>query len=142
MIPVSFSNNKEGGFRSMRTVLTPPSMAQHNETGKQGEIEAARFLGEKGYEIMARNFRYQHAEIDLVAKKGKLLVFVEVKTRTNLSFGNPEEFVSYTKAKLVMKAAEHYIFTHNWQFDVRFDIVAVSIVGNEMRVNHVEDAFF
>lgn len=117
-------------------------MAQHNETGKQGETEAARFLQEKGYEIMARNFRYQHAEIDLVAKKGKLMVFVEVKTRTNLSFGNPEEFVSYAKAKLVMKAAEHYIFTHNWLFDVRFDIVAVSIAGTQMRVNHVEDAFF
>ena len=87
--------------------------------------KAARFLQEKGYEIMARNFRYQHAEIDLVAKKGKMMVFVEVKTRTNLSFGNPEEFVSYAKAKLVMKAAEHYIFTHNWQFDVRFDILAI-----------------
>ncbi len=116
-------------------------MAQHNETGKQGEAEAARFLQEKGYEVMARNFRYQHAEIDLVVKKGKLLVFVEVKTRTNLSFGNPEEFVSYAKAKLVMKAAEHYIFTHNWLFDVRFDIVAVSITGTQLRVNHVEDAF-
>ena len=117
-------------------------MAQHNEIGKEGEAEAARFLQGKGYEIMACNFRYQHAEIDLVAKKGKMMVFVEVKTRTNLSFGNPEEFVSYAKAKLVMKAAEHYIFTHNWQFDVRFDIVAVSVTGNGMSVNHVEDAFF
>ena len=117
-------------------------MAQHNETGKQGETEAARFLQEKGYEIMARNFRYQHAEIDLVVRKGKMMVFVEVKTRTNLSFGNPEEFVSYAKAKLVMKAAEHYIFAHNWQFDVRFDILAISIAGSEMRVKHVEDAFF
>lgn len=116
-------------------------MAQHNETGKQGEAEAARFLQEEGYEIMACNYRHQHAEIDLVAKKGKLMVFVEVKTRTNLSFGNPEEFVSYAKAKLVMKAAEHYIFTHNWQFDVRFDIVAVSMVGSQMHVKHVEDAF-
>ena len=116
-------------------------MAQHNETGKQGEAEAARFLQEEGYEIMARNFRHQHAEIDLVAKKGRLMVFVEVKTRTNLSFGNPEEFVSYAKAKLVMKAAEHYIFTHNWQFDVRFDIVAVSITGGQLHVKHVEDAF-
>ena len=117
-------------------------MAQHNETGKQGEQEATRFLQENGYEIMARNFRYQHAEVDLIARKGKLLVFVEVKTRTNLSFGNPEEFVSYTKAKLVMKAAEHYIFTHDWQFDVRFDILAISIAGADIKVKHVEDAFF
>ena len=116
-------------------------MAQHNETGKQGETEAARFLQDKGYEIIARNFRYQHAEIDLIVRKGKLLVFAEVKTRTNLSFGNPEEFVSYAKAKLIMKAAEHYIFTHDWQFDVRFDIIAISLAGTEMKVKHVEDAF-
>jgi putative endonuclease len=117
-------------------------MAQHNETGKQGEVEAVRFLEEKGYEIIARNYRHQHAEIDLIAKKEKMLVFVEVKTRTNLSFGNPEEFVSYTKAKLVMKAAEHYVFATNWAHDLRFDIVAVTLAGNERRIKHVEDAFY
>ena len=117
-------------------------MAQHNEAGKQGEEEAARYLREKASEIIARNFRYHQAEIDLVAKKGKLLIFVEVKTRTNLSHGNPEEFVSYTKAKLVMKTAEHYIFTHNWLYDVRFDIIAVTVAGNELRIKHIEDAFF
>ncbi|GAB2520594.1 YraN family protein [Spirosoma aerophilum] len=116
-------------------------MAQHNETGKQGEAEAARYLQEKGYEVIARNYRYQHAEIDLVAKKGKLLIFAEVKTRTNLSFGNPEEFVSYAKAKLVMKAAEHYIFANDWFHDIRFDIVAVTLAGNELRIKHIEDAF-
>jgi putative endonuclease len=116
-------------------------MAQHNETGKQGEEEAARFLREKGYEILARNYRYQHAEIDLIARKNKLLVFAEVKTRTNLHYGNPEEFVNYTKARLIMKAAEHYIFSTDWWHDVRFDIVAVSIANNELRVKHIEDAF-
>ncbi|GAB4005979.1 YraN family protein [Spirosoma migulaei] len=116
-------------------------MAQHNETGKQGEAEACRYLREQGYEIMFRNYRYQHAEVDLIAKRGKLLVFVEVKTRTNLSYGNPEEFVSYTKAKLVMKAAEQYIFANDWLHDIRFDIIAVTISGNELRVKHIEDAF-
>ncbi len=116
-------------------------MAQHNDTGKQGEAEAVRYLGEKGYQILTTNYRYQHAEIDIVAQNGKLLLFIEVKTRTNVSFGNPEEFVNYAKAKLVMKAAEHYIFAHNWQHDVRFDIVAVHIDGNQTRIKHVEDAF-
>ncbi|MVM29400.1 YraN family protein [Spirosoma sp. HMF4905] len=116
-------------------------MAQHNETGKQGEAEANRYLREQGYEVMFRNYRYQHAEIDLIAKKGKLLVFVEVKTRTNLSYGNPEEFVSYAKAKLVMKAAEQYIFANDWQHDIRFDIIAVTIAGSELQVKHIEDAF-
>ena len=117
-------------------------MAQHNKTGKQGEEEAVRYLLEKGYEVIARNFRYHHAEIDIIAKKGKLLIFTEVKTRTNLSYGNPEEFVSYTKAKLVMKAAEHYIFTHNWLCDVRFDIIGVTIADNELSIKHLEDAFY
>ncbi|QJW91744.1 YraN family protein [Spirosoma taeanense] len=116
-------------------------MAQHNETGKQGEAEAVRYLQDKGYEILTRNYRYQHAEIDLIAQKGKLLVFAEVKTRTNISYGNPEEFVNYTKARLVMKAAEQYIFAQNWQFDVRFDIVAVTKTGIELRIRHIEDAF-
>lgn len=117
-------------------------MAQHNETGKQGEEAAARYLREQGYDILARNYRYQHAEIDLIAQKGKLLVFVEVKTRSNLSYGNPEEFVSYTKAKLIMKAAEHYIFTTDWLFDIRFDIIAVAQTSNELKLKHLEDAFF
>lgn len=116
-------------------------MAQHNETGKQGETEAAQYLREKGYEIVARNYRHQHAEIDLIAQKGKLLIFVEVKTRSNTAYGNPEEFVNYTKARLIMRAAEQYIFAHNWQFDVRFDIVALTMTSHELRVKHIEDAF-
>lgn len=116
-------------------------MAQHNETGKQGEIEAARYLREKGYEIVSQNYRYQHAEIDIIGQKGKLLIFAEVKTRTNLSYGDPEEFVSYAKAKLVMKAAEQYIFAHGWMHDIRFDIIAVTVAGADLKVRHIEDAF-
>lgn len=117
-------------------------MAQHNDTGKAGEEKAAQFLLEKGYEILARNYRHQHAEIDLIAQKGKLLVFVEVKTRTNLSFGNPETFVSYDKTKQVMKAAEHYIFATDWQYDIRFDVLSVAIANNRVQINHIEDAFY
>lgn len=116
-------------------------MAKHNETGKQGEAEAAEYLRNKGYDIVARNYRHQHAEIDLIAQKGKLLIFAEVKTRSSTYFGNPEEFVNYTKARLIMRAAEHYIFAQNWPHDVRFDIVAVTMAGNELRIKHVEDAF-
>lgn len=116
-------------------------MAQHHETGKQGEAEAAQYLRDKGYEIVARNYRHQHAEIDLVAQNGKLLIFVEVKTRSSTHYGNPEEFVNYTKARLIMRAAEQYIFAHNWPFDVRFDIVAVTMTTHEVRIKHIEDAF-
>ncbi|GAB3932751.1 YraN family protein [Larkinella terrae] len=117
-------------------------MAQHNETGKRGEDEAVRYLQQKGYQILERNYRHQHAEIDLIAQKGKLLIFAEVKTRTSTRFGNPEEFVTYTKARLVMKAAEHYIFTKDWNHDVRFDIVAVTVLPDEVTIKHIEDAFY
>lgn len=117
-------------------------MAEHNQTGKQGEEAAARYLEQKGYAVVARNFRYQHAEIDLIAQKGKLLIFAEVKTRQNLSFGNPEEFVSSTKARLVMRVAEHYIFTKDWQYDVRFDIIAITIKSDDVQIKHIQDAFW
>ena len=117
-------------------------MAQHNDTGKQGEDEAVRYLQQKGYKILERNYRHQHAEIDLIAQKGKLLIFVEVKTRTGTRFGNPEEFVNSTKARLVMKAAEHYIFAKDWQYDVRFDIIAVTVLPDEVAIKHIEDAFY
>ncbi|GAB3333591.1 YraN family protein [Larkinella ripae] len=117
-------------------------MAQHNDTGKQGEDEAARYLQQKGYDLLQRNYRHQHAEIDLIAQKGKLLIFVEVKARSSTRFGNPEEFVTYTKARLIMKAAEHYIFTNDWQHDVRFDIVAVTVMPDAVTVKHLEDAFY
>ena len=121
---------------------TTTYVAEHNDTGKFGEEKAVEFLTKNGYEIVAKNHKYQHAEIDIIAKKEKLLLFVEVKTRTNLSFGNPEEFVNYTKAKLIMKAAEHYIFAKDWQFDIRFDIIAVTIKGSSVAIKHIEDAFY
>ena len=117
-------------------------MAEHLETGKEGEQNATDFLIGKGYEIMVRNYRHRHAEIDIIAKKGKMLLFVEVKTRRNLSYGMPETFVDYAKTKLIMKAAEHYIFDIDWQFDIRFDIISVVINQNETKIHHVEDAFY
>ncbi|WP_128547137.1 YraN family protein [Larkinella soli] len=117
-------------------------MAQHNETGKEGEAIAGRFLENKGYRILERNFRYGHTEIDLIAQKEKLLLFVEVKTRSGNRFGHPEEFVSSAKVRLVMRAAEHYIFAKDWPHDVRFDIVAVLTTPNGIEVSHIEDAFY
>lgn len=100
------------------------------------------YLQNKGYQILETNYRHQHAEIDLIAQQGKLLVFVEVKTRSNLSFGELETFVTYTKANLVMRAADQYIYARDWQHDIRFDVVAVSITPRgEVKIKHIEDAF-
>jgi len=117
-------------------------MAEHLDTGKKGEDRAAEFLAEKGYEIITRNYRFRHAEIDIIAKKNKILVFVEVKTRTNTSYGMPEEFVDATKRRLIMKAAENYIFDHDWHGDIRFDVVSLVINQNTTRIQHIEDAFY
>jgi putative endonuclease len=117
-------------------------MATHNDTGNWGEEKAADFLSGKGYEIIEKNYRHKHAEIDLIARKDKMLIFVEVKTRSGTGFGMPEEFVNYTKARLVMQAAEHYIFDKDWQFDVRFDIISILIFSNGgYDIRHIEDAF-
>ncbi len=118
-------------------------MAAHNDTGHWGETRAAEFLQKAGYMIVVKNYRHRHAEIDLIAKKDKLLIFVEVKTRSGTGFGMPEEFVNYQKTRLILKAAENYIFDHDWKFDVRFDIVAVLILPNgDVDVRHIQDAFY
>jgi putative endonuclease len=117
-------------------------MATHNDTGNWGEEKAADYLSAKGYEIIEKNYRYQHAEIDLIVRKGKMLIFAEVKTRSGTGFGMPEEFVNYSKSRLIMKAAEHYIFDKDWQFDVRFDIISILILTNGgYEIRHIEDAF-
>ena len=118
-------------------------MATHNDLGAWGEARAMDYLREKGYEIVGQNYRHQHAEIDLIAKKNKLLIFVEVKTRSGTGFGMPEEFVNYTKSRLILKAAEAYIFEHDWAFDVRFDIVSIlQRPDKSYQLRHIEDAFY
>jgi len=117
-------------------------MATHNDTGSWGEEKASAFLSENGFEIIEKNYRHKHMEIDLIVKKNKTLIFVEVKTRSGTGFGMPEEFVNYTKARLIMKAAEHYIFDKDWHFDIRFDIISILILpSGGLNIRHIEDAF-
>jgi putative endonuclease len=118
-------------------------MPAHLDTGRRGEDLAAQLLQAKGYEIVARNFRAGRGEIDLIAKKEGLLVFVEVKTRTNLRFGMPEAAVSPRKAALITQAADEYLFAADWHGNLRFDVVAVVLrPGQEPQVTHFEDAFY
>lgn len=117
-------------------------MALHNKTGQDGEEMAARYLTQKGYRILARNFRYKRAEVDLITQLNNLLVFVEVKTRSTLTHGYPEEFVTPRKIALLQEAAEAYIHQLNWQHDIRFDIIAVTVTGGEYHFHHIEDAFY
>lgn len=118
-------------------------MAKHNEIGKAGEIAARNFLENKGYTVLEANWRFHRAEVDLIAKDGNILVFVEVKTRSSEAFGKPESFVDARKQRFLAEAASAYMeqIDHNWE--IRFDIVSVLLEpGAEALLEHFEDAFF
>ncbi len=118
-------------------------MAEHNDLGKNAEVQASEWLKTKGYELLEMNYRHGHAEIDLIMKHQGLLVFIEVKFRTGTGFGFAEEFVDATKRKLVIKAADHYIYQIDWQKDIRFDIVGVYKDRNgNLNFKSFEDAFY
>ena len=114
-------------------------MKKTAQTGTTGEISAQEFLKAKGYSILFTNWRYKRSEIDIIAQDGKIIVFVEVKTRNNTSFGNPEDFVDEQKIKKMQEAAEAYIEQFDWQGELRFDIIAIE--KNNI-ITHFEDAFY
>ena len=94
--------------------------------GQLGEQYAVNLLIEKGYEILDRNYRYKRFEIDIIACKDSLLVFIEVKTRNSIAFGHPEEFVSPKQKNQIIEAADQYIFDNNWSENIRYDIIQSS----------------
>lgn len=118
-------------------------MAKHNLLGKKGEDIAALFLKEKDYLILEKNWRWAKAEVDIIALKGGILVFVEVKTRASDFFGAPEEFVDERKEALMARAASKYMSLREHEGEIRFDIVSVILAENKKPVvEHFEDAFF
>jgi len=118
-------------------------MADHNELGKEGEQLAIDLLLQKGYKILDKNWRYLKAEIDIIAQKDpNTLAIVEVKTRSNSFVGNPEEFVTPKKIKLLVMAANEYVISHKLDVEVQFDIIAIVKNSNYQKVEHLEDAFY
>lgn len=116
-------------------------MANTLKTGNTGEALAAEFLQKKGYQVVARNYRYKHAEVDLIVKKDSFIVFVEVKTRSYSFYGEPEAFVDSKKVATILRAAEQYTYENKYEGNIRFDIVSVKI-GTPPEVVHFEDAFY
>lgn len=111
--------------------------------GNKGETVAVHFLKKKGYQILERNFRLERGEIDIIAKDGDTLVFVEVKTGISGKFGEPEERVDQKKQMQVGKVAMEYLQSKNLEnVDCRFDVVAVSRVAGNAHIRHIEDAFW
>lgn len=117
-------------------------MAQHNDFGKKAEDFAADFLLKKGYKILARNFRYQKAEIDIIAEKDNLIIICEVKARSTDVFNLPQEAVNKKKIKLLVSAADYYLQEFNMMKEVRFDIISVLPDEKEnLLIEHIQDAF-
>lgn len=117
-------------------------MAEHNELGRQGEEAAIEHLKKAGHTILAQNYRYQKAEVDIISSYKRFTVFTEVKLRSSSAFGHPEEFVSRKKRALMKKAAEEYLFTHKIDSQIRFDIIAITATDKGFNIYHIEDAFF
>lgn len=116
-------------------------MAEQHDTGNAGEAEAAAYLERKGFRILQRNWRFLHLEIDLVAMDGDMLVIAEVKTRGRIDFGDPQSFVTRTKQKKLIRAANHYITQNDYNGETRFDVLAVIKRGTDYAVTHIPDAF-
>lgn len=116
-------------------------MAEHNELGKEGELQALNYLKKNGYQILEKNYRYLKAEVDIIARKAEVLVAVEVKTRSNNYFGDPQDFVNQKKIQLLLSAINYYVNKRDLDVEVRFDIIAILKKRNEYEIEHIEDAF-
>lgn len=116
--------------------------AHSHDFGQKAETIAAAFLINKGFRIVAQNFRFKQFEVDLIVKNDKIMVFVEVKARKNNLFGNPEASVNARKIAAIRKVSLHYLRTYHWHKAIRFDIIA--IIGNpeqNIEIFHLEDVF-
>ena len=117
-------------------------MAEHNDLGKLGEELAVDFLQQNAYEILETNWTFQKAEIDIIAQKENILAIVEVKTRSSIEFGLPQDFVKPKKIQLLVKAVNEYVISNDLDVEVRFDIIAIYKEGKEYKIDHIEEAFY
>lgn len=115
-------------------------MAAHNELGKWGEDIAAAYLEKNGYVIIERDWKSGHIDLDIIAREGSTLVIVEVKTRRNRLFGNPEEAVDFRKRHSLQSAINHYVKSHRTSNKVRIDIISiVGMMGSTPEIDHIKD---
>lgn len=117
-------------------------MAEHNELGRFGEEMAIDFLQQNGYDILETNWTFQKAEIDIIAQKAGIVAIVEVKTRSSIAFGLPQDFVKPKKVQQLVKAVNEYIVSNDLDVEVRFDIIAIYKEDNTYKIEHIQDAFY
>ena len=115
-------------------------MAIHNQLGKWGEDVAADFLQQKGYRIVARNWKYGKRDLDIVATEGDTLVVVEVKTRSGNILIQPEMAVDYAKLMSLRKAANAFVKARLIDATIRFDVVSISVqTAQQYKIVHYQD---
>ncbi|PTM07540.1 MAG: YraN family protein [Bacteroidetes bacterium] len=117
-------------------------MAQHNELGKKGEQLAVDYLLKNNYDIIERNYRFDKAEVDIIAKKKETLAIIEVKTRSTSEFGDPQDFVKPKQIQRLVKAVDEYVTENDLDVEIRFDIIAIVKTGKLYDIEHLENAFY
>ena len=110
--------------------------------GRQGELDAARYLQKNGYKILTRNYRTQVGEVDIVARERDTIVFVEVKARRSGFYGHPKSAVTPQKQRRISMAALHYLKAMQLsEAKARFDVVAIRLTGGKPEFEIVKNAF-
>lgn len=114
-------------------------MYKKQEIGKLGENLATKYLENLGYKIIERNFLCRQGEIDIIAHNKQEIVFIEVKTRTNLHYGKPAEAVTNIKQKHIEKSAKYYLYKNKLEKAyVRIDVIEIYIWNNKYKINHIK----
>ena len=117
-------------------------MSIKKEKGDKGEQLAVNHLLKNDFIIIARNWRFLKGEIDIICEKNNLVIFIEVKTRATIDFGNPEEFVSRKQQKLIVNTAHEFLVHRNIEKEARFDIISIVLKDDQtFYIEHLEDAF-
>jgi putative endonuclease len=117
-------------------------VADNHEFGREGEERAREYLRARGYQILECNWRFGNEEIDIIARENETLVIIEVKTRRNNYFGEPEMAVTRKKQKIIVRMADAYINKTGLDLEVRFDIISIILGGGQCTINHIPDAFY
>lgn len=117
-------------------------MRWEQSLGKEGEDRAAVLLEEKGYSILKRNYRFGRAEVDIIARKGNILIIVEVKTRSGDPDTDPGDAITTKKVHMLSRAAEAFMANEGLELLLRYDAVLVEKQGYHWEITHIEDAFY
>ncbi len=113
------------------------------QQGSCAELQAAKYLQDRGWQVLESNFRTRFGEIDLIVASLTTVAFVEVRYRQSIAFGTPEETVTPNKRRKVVMAAIQYLQGHRWLLrkQIRFDVISITDEANSQQVLHIENAF-